>query len=403
MAEAASGPLAGWKIVDLSRVLGGPYCTQLLGDLGAEIIKIEPPQGDETRDWGPPFKDSESAYFTGVNRNKESVAMDLSRPEGREVLLRLLEGADALVENFKTGTLEKWNLGYDTVLSPRFPKLIHCRITGFGADGPLGGFPGYDAVAQAMCGLISINGTETSGPVRIGIPIVDMATGLFASNAILAAAVERDRSGLGQSVEASLFDTGVALLHPHAANWFMSGESPKLIGNAHPNIVPYDAFPTATGPIFLSVGNNRQFARLCEELEAPHLGQDPRFADNAQRMAHSGLLRAELVDRLEKTDGAALCKQLLSMGIPAGPILDMSGILTHEHALHRGMVVEGEDGYRGTGVPVKLGRTPGAVRSRPPRFGADGRKVLTEAGFSETEIENLLDLGVLLETRRGLA
>ena len=395
------GPLQGWKIVDLSRVLGGPYCTQLLGDLGARIIKIEPPQGDETRDWGPPFKDELSAYFSGVNRNKESLGLDLSRPEGREVLLRLLEDADASIENFKPGTMEKWGLGYDEVLKPRFPKLIHCRITGFGPDGPLGGYPGYDAVAQAMCGLISVNGSAESGPLRMGIPIVDIATGLFAANAILAAAVERGKSGEGQLVDASLFDTGIALLHPQAANWFMANQMPALMGNAHPNIVPYDAFPTATGPIFLSVGNDRQFVRMCGELGAPELADDPRFVSNAERMAHRDELRQVLIGLLAERDGAALCESLLATGIPAGPILDMPGILTHPHTLHRDMVVE-RDGYRGTGVPLRFGRTPGEARSAPPAFGADGPSVLADAGYSAAEIEALQKAGIVLEERRKI-
>jgi formyl-CoA transferase len=400
MPENMSGPLAGWKIIDLSRVLGGPYCTQLLGDLGAEIIKIEPPQGDETRDWGPPFKDGQSAYFSGVNRNKESVGLDLSKPEGRSVLLRLLEDADVLVENFKPGSLKKWNLGFDEVLKPKFPKLIHCSITGFGDDGPLGRFPGYDAVLQAMCGLISVNGSPESGPMRIGIPIVDIATGLFAANAILAAAVERGNSGLGQYVEASLFDTGVALQHPHAANWFMSGEPPVLVGNAHTNIVPYDSFPTSTGPIFISIGNNGQFARLCKEIGVPEMADDPKFTNNSDRMEHRDELRVKLEEAFAETDGAALCNTLLASGIPAGPILDMEGILNLDHTRHREMVVEGAGGYRGTGIPIKFDRTPGAVRNPPPRFGENGREVLAKSGFSESEIEKLVDLGVLVEERR---
>ena len=396
---STAGALAGWTVIDLTRVLGGPYCTQLLGDMGARIIKVEPPQGDETRDWGPPFKDGESAYFTGINRNKESIGLDLSKAAGRDVLLRLLQGADVLIENFKTGTLEKWGLGYEDVLRAKFPHLIHCRVTGFGGDGPLGGFPGYDAVLQAMCGLISVNGAPESGPVRLGVPIVDIATGLYAATAILAAAVERGVSGAGQSVEASLYDTGIALLHPHAANWFMSGNTPALTGNAHPNIVPYDAFPTATGPIFLSIGNNGQFARLCEELEAPSLLQDPRFTDNADRMAHRDELRDELVGRLATRDGTALCETLLASAIPAGPILDMPRVLTHPHAKHRGMIVE-KDGYRGTGLATKFSRTPGGARRAPPQFGEDGRNVLKDAGFSDTEVQSLAATGILAEKRR---
>jgi len=213
-----AGPLAGFKVVDLSRVLGGPYCTQILADYGADVIKIEPPQGDEVRDWGPPFKDGLSAYFAGVNRNKRALALDLGREAGRQVLLRLLEEADVLIENFKPGGMRRWGIGYEEVLAARFPRLIYCAITGFGDAGPFGGFPGYDAIAQALAGNISINGAADSGPVRVGIPLVDLGTGLYAAIGILMAAQERQRSGKGQRVDATLFDTGVALMHPHAAN-----------------------------------------------------------------------------------------------------------------------------------------------------------------------------------------
>ena len=384
----------------MSRVLGGPYCTQLLGDLGADVIKIEPPQGDETRDWGPPFDDAgEAAYFMGVNRNKKSVALDIREPEGREILLRLLGDADAMVENFKIGSLEKWGLGYDDVLKEKFPRLIHCRVTGFGSDGPLGGFPGYDAVLQAMCGWFTVNGPPEGSGVRIGIPLVDIGTGLFASNAILAAGLEREKSGLGQSVEASLFDTGIAFQHPHAPNWFLSGKAPVRVGNAHTNIAPYDAFPSKTVDIYLSVGNNGQFSRLCTALGAPEMIEDPRFADNSDRVQHKPALREALVRLLADKDGEALCLTLLQQGVPAGPILDMEGILKHPHTKHRKMVIE-KDGYRGVGIPIKFSRTPGSIRKRPPTFGENDREVLRHAGFDEAEITRFVEAGVVLEQRR---
>lgn len=397
---SATGPLAGWKIIDLSRVLGGPYCTQLLGDLGADVIKVEPPQGDETRDWGPPFDDAgEAAYFMGVNRNKKSVALDIRAPEGCEILLRLLADADAMVENFKTGSLEKWGLGYDDVLKEKFPRLIHCRVTGFGSDGPLGGFPGYDAVLQAMCGWFTVNGPPEGSGVRIGIPLVDIGTGLFAANAILAAGLEREKSGLGQSVEASLFDTGIAFQHPHAPNWFLSGKAPVRVGNAHTNIAPYDAFPSKTVDIYLSVGNNGQFSRLCTALGAPEMIEDSRFANNSDRVQHKPALREALVGLLADKDGEALCLTLLQQGVPAGPILDMEGILKHPHTKHRKMVIE-KDGYRGVGIPIKFSRTPGSIRKRPPTFGENDREVLRDAGFDEAEITRFVEAGVVLEQRR---
>src|SRR5271165_656099 len=274
MAEA-EGALAGLKVVDLSRVLGGPFCTQILGDHGADVLKVEPPVGDETRTWGPPFQDGTAAYFIGVNRNKRGIVLDLTSEEGRMALLGLLEGADVMIENFKTGTLEKWGIGGEA-LRERFPRLIHCRISGFGADGPLGGMPGYDAAIQAMSGLMSVNGEPApeGGPTRIGVPVVDLVTGLNACIGILMALHERESSGRGQLVEAALFDCAISLLHPHLANYFLAGTEPKRYGNAHPNVVPYDTFATRTTPLFLAVGNNGQFRKLCEQLGCPELAQD---------------------------------------------------------------------------------------------------------------------------------
>jgi crotonobetainyl-CoA:carnitine CoA-transferase CaiB-like acyl-CoA transferase len=265
-ASTPTGALEGLKVIDLSRVLGGPYCTQILADHGADVLKIEPPQGDETRTWGPPFDEHGTAsYFLGLNRNKRGMTMDLMQPAQREALLALLQDADVLVENFKTGSMEKWGLGYDT-LSARFPRLIHCRVSGFGADGPKGGLPGYDAAVQAMVGMMSINGeTDANGgtPVRLGVPAVDIATGLNAALGILMALHERTKSGKGQFVEAALYDCGLAFLHPHTANHLLDpSRVPGRSGNAHPNIRPYDTFATSTVPIFLALGNDGQFAKV---------------------------------------------------------------------------------------------------------------------------------------------
>ena len=398
-----SGALEGFKVIDLTRVLGGPYCTQILGDHGAEIIKVEPPQGDETRDWGPPFAGDYSSYFAGVNRNQRSIGLDLSRAEGREVVMQLLEDADALVENFKTGTLEKWGMGYEQTLARKFPRLIHLRVSGFGADGPLGGFPGYDAVVQACAGLISINGSAGAEPVRMGIPMVDLGTGLIAVNGILMAALERERSGSGQFIEVTLYDSAISLLHPQAANFFMSGKTPKLTGDSHPNIAPYDQFSTASCRIFLAVGNDRQFRRLCEELGRPDLAEDPRFLGNAQRTDNRAGLTAELESLLADRDGEALCARLLEAGLPAGPVLDVPAVMSHPHTHHRDMVIEMAGGYRGTGIPIKLDRTPGAARRPPPAFGEHGEEILAEAGFSNDEIAALAADGILLTERRRIS
>ena len=393
------GALAGLKVVDLSRVLGGPYCTQLLGDHGAEIIKIEPPQGDEVRDWGPPFHEGDASYFIGVNRNKRSLGLDLSTEQGRAVLLRLLEDADVLLENYKPGSMEKWGLGYAEVISKRFPKLIHCRISGFGADGPYGGFPGYDAIIQAMVGHFSINGAPESGPTRIGLAMVDMGTGLYTCNAIMMALYERNQSGQGQYIDMTLYDCGLALMHPFVSNYYFSGKTPALTGNQHPNLSPYDKFPTKTCEIFVAGGNDRAWRRICQEVGRPGLGDDPRFKTNADRQTNRAALREELLPVLAEVDGNALCDRLLAVGLPVGPVRNTHEVMNHPHTKHRKMAVE-KDWYKSWGIPIKFSRTPGSVRRVPPKFGSHGREILEEHGFSEAEIEQLAEDGVLVETRR---
>jgi len=392
--KSPGGALTGIRVVDLSRVLGGPYCTQILSDHGASVVKVEPPMGDETRTWGPPFVEGTASYFLGVNRNKQDIVLDLSRPEGREAVLRLLADADVLVENFKTGTMEKWGLGFEAVLRERFPRLIHCRVSGFGGDGPLGGAPGYDAVAQAMGGLMSVNGDPASGPTRIGIPIVDMTTGLNAVIGILLALAERQRSGQGQFVEATLFDTAVGLLHPHAANWFVNGQVPVLAGSGHPNVVPYDKFETRSGEVFLGIGNDGQFRKFCAFVGAPELATDPRYASNGERNRNRIALRASIETLLADRDAAELCEGLLKAGIPAGPVNQLPQVLQHPHTLHREMVVEFDNGQRGLGIPVKLSRTPGSVHAAAPTLGQHTREVLLGLGYSSTEVDAMIEQGI---------
>jgi formyl-CoA transferase len=393
----AFGALAGLKVIDLSRVLGGPYCGQMLADHGAQVIKVEPPTGDETRAWGPPFADDgTAAYYNGLNRNKRDIVIDLSRPEGREIVLKLLADADVLIENFKIGTLERWGIGYEQTLRERFPRLIHCRVSGFGADGPLGGAPGYDAVAQALGGLMSVNGTPDTGPLRVGVPVVDITTGLSAVIGVLLAVIERQRSGRGQFVEATLYDTAVSLLHPQSANWLQSGQTPRLSGNAHSNIVPYDKFPTRTCEVFLGIGNNGQWKKLCEFLGHPDMAEEPRFATNAERFRHRDELRALLEAQLQEVDGEQLCRDLLATGIPAGAVRTIPQVLTDPHTLHRNMVVQVE-GVPGIGIPVKLSRTPGRAHSAPPRFGQHTRELLTEHGYGAATIDALIARGTIVE------
>lgn len=364
------GSLAGLRVLDLSRILGGPYCGQILGDHGADVLKIEPPQGDDTRTWGPPFRDGVASYYFGLNRNKRIQHLDLATEQDRERLLELIAQADVLLENFKIGTMERWNLGYDA-LSQRFPRLIWCRVSGFGADGPLGALPGYDAAIQAMSGIMSVNGEAGGDALRVGLPVVDMVTGLNAVIGIMMALQERQRSGMGQFVEAALYDSGLSLLHPHAANWFMDGRVPQRTGNAHPNIYPYDTFRTATEPLFLAVGNDRQFTTLCGVIGRPDLAQDERFTSAGGRSSHRAALKEALEAALSAFDAESLVDRLMAANVPAAPVLPVDAALTHLHTVHREMVVSLGENYRGLAAPVKLSRTPATYRHAPLTPGSE--------------------------------
>jgi formyl-CoA transferase len=402
-ALAAGGALAGVKVVDLSRVLGGPYATMILGDHGADVIKIEPPQGDDTRQWGPPFAQRadgsrDASYYLGVNRNKRALALDVSVPSGRDVVFRLLADADVLVENFKTSTMEKWGLGYAAVLEKRFPRLIHCRVSGFGADGPLGGLPGYDAVVQAMSGLMSVNGEVGSTGVRMATPIVDLATGMYSVIAILMALQERARSGRGQFLDMTLYDCATALLHPQAANYLLSGERPAPLGNAHPNVAPYDKWSTRNGDIFIAIGNESQFHQLTEILGQPQLARDARFVTNGDRLTNREALRAALTQAFAQADGHVLAERLLRAGVPAGVVLPIDLALASPHAKAREMVVRTGD-VASVGTPIKFSRTPAQLRYAPPAFAQDGDAILRECGFSDDEVAALKASGVVVEKR----
>ena len=386
--------LQGLKVIDLSRVLGGPYCAQILGDHGAQVIKLEGPAGDETRTWGPPFKDGMASYFAGINRNKETICVDLSQPQGREVLFRLLDDADVLIENFKTGTLERWGMSYDDVLAKRWPRLIHCRITGFGDSGPLGGVAGYDAAVQALSGLMSINGTPDDPPTRLGVPIVDVSTGLNATIGILLALAERTHSGRGQQIEATLFDCALASLYPHSINTLFSGRPPQRSGNGHPNIAPYDSYATGTEPLFLAVGNNGQFTRLCEAVGRPDLPGDTRFTTNAARAAHRLALRTELESAFSAFDAHGLFNMLIAIDVPCGVIHNVVEALAHPHTAHRQMIAE-VAGQRAVASPIKLSRTPASYRSPPQQIGESTVRVLTEAGLDTATIHKLLAAGIV--------
>lgn len=394
MQNTTTGALAGIKVIDLSRVLAGPVCAQTLADHGADVIKVESPAGDDTRLWGPPFRDGAASYYMGVNRNKRAIALDLNQQAGRQIVIDLLEDADVLIENFKIGTMERWGLGYRDVLADRFPRLIHCRISGFGEDGPMGAMPGYDAVIQAMSGLMSINGDPASGPTRIGVPVVDLATGQAGVNGILLALLERTCSNRGQFVEVALYDVALSMLHPPAANWLMSGTLPTLLGNGHPNIVPYDKFSTATVDVFIGVGNDRQFGAFAAAIDRHELAIDPRYCTNPARVANRSALRDIIDTQLRRLDGEQLCRELAAAGVPAGPVRSVADALRDPHTAHRNMRVA-LDGYQGVGIPAKLSRTPGQVTLRPPRFAEHSHEVMRQLGYPDALIAELAGKGAL--------
>lgn len=379
-------------------MIAGPLCAQILGDHGTTVIKVESPMVDQARD-SPPYVAGEGAYFAALNRNKRAIALDLTREPAREVLLRLLEDTDVLVENLLPGSMKKWGLDYDTVLAERFPRLIYCGISGFGNDGPLGGRPGYDAVLQAYCGMMSINGTPESGPTRFGIATVDVTTGMNAATGVLLALAERSRSGRGQAVDVTLYDTALGLQIPFASRYFGSGKTEGPMGNGHPTMAPYDKFPTAQGDVFIGAINVAQFKRMVTVLGRPDIADDPRFATNALRSANRDALHAEILPLPRQHEAVALSELLMQAGVPAAPVHTVPQAFEAPHTQHRQMRVRLEQGYEAIGVPIKLKRTPGSARTIPPAYAADDDAVLRELGYSAAEIEALASSGALRRKR----
>ena len=401
-AHAFQGPLCGIRVIDLTRVYAGPLCTQTLADQGADVIKVEPPIGDETRNWGNRLDEDRSTYFNGLNRNKRSIALDLGKDAGRDVLLRLLEGADVLVHNFKLGTLPRWGLGYEDVLEKRFPRLVQCTITGFGNSGPLAGMAGYDVAVQGFVGLASINGEAGSDGTKIGLPLIDHATGLSAVNAILMALLERERSGRGQHVGVSLYNTGLTMLHPAAAGWMATGKIPRPTGNTEHWVAPYGAYPCADGRVFTGAGNDRSFSRLVAVLGAPELADDPRFRTNADRVQHREALDAAISARTQDRSSNEVALQILNAGLAAGPFLNLEQVFAHPQVTANDMRIDTPE-YSGTGLPMRFLRTPGAFHSAPPHFAAQTDEVLAEAGFEASEIARLEAAGGILRHRKPIS
>ncbi len=407
--DKETGPLAGLRVLDLTRILAGPTCTQMLGDMGADIIKIERPgAGDDTRHWGPPYlKDSdggdssESAYYLSSNRNKRSVTVDISQAEGQALVRRLLERSDILVENFKTGGLAKFGLSYND-LKDDFPALIYCSITGFGQTGPYSHRAGYDYLAQALGGIMSITGESDGPPMKVGVGISDVMCGMYASVAVLAALRHRDVTGQGQSIDLSLLDTQVAWLINEGLNYLTSGTVPKRLGNAHPNIVPYQLFETSDGHFVLAVGNDSQFRRFMEFAGLAELAGDERFKTNGGRIINRDALIAILIPAIKQRATGDWLDGLEALGVPAAPVNDISQVFEDEQVIHRAMKISVADDHAEggrvdlIGNPIKMSATPVSYRRPPPTLGQHTDEVLAELlGLTSSELEKLKKDGLI--------
>jgi succinate--hydroxymethylglutarate CoA-transferase len=391
--EYSAGALEGLRVLDLTRILAGPLCTQMLGDMGAEVIKVEPPGGDDTRTWGPPFTGGESAYFLGVNRNKRSLTLNMAVKSGQEILAQLVKKSDVLVENFKLGTLEKWGIT-DDWLEKNAPQVVRCSITGYGSSGPDAALPGYDFILQAESGLMSICGEADGGPTKYGVAIVDVVTGLYACNSILAALAARTRTGRGQRVEVCLYDSGLAMLINVASSYLVTGKDARRFGNGHPNIVPYTTYPTADGMIAVAVGNDGQFARFAETAGHGEWARDARYATNPARVANRETLDAAIAQALKGGRSAGWIEKLRAVGVPCGPINTVGEALNDPHTLARDMVRSVRHPTAGevkmVGIPFRLKGTPAAIRRAPPLLGQHTEEVLgEELGMSPARIAQL--------------
>jgi succinate--hydroxymethylglutarate CoA-transferase len=387
-----NGPMAGTRVLDLTRILAGPLCTMMLGDMGAEVIKVEPPNGDDTRTWGPPFAAGEAAYFLGVNRNKRSITLNMAVPAGQKVLSELIARADVMVDNFKLGTLAKWGFT-DAWFEQNAPRLVRCSITGYGSSGPKAALPGYDFILQAESGLMSITGPEDGGPTKYGVAIVDVCTGMLACNSILAALNARTRTGKGQKVEVSLYESSLAMLVNVASNVLVSGKGGGRFGNGHPSIVPYTTYHAADAMVALAVGNDNQFARTAEVLGHPEWADDPRFKQNRARVENRKIIDGLIEQALKQDKADAWLTKLKAAGVPCGRINSVAQALDDEQTKARRMVETVEHPTIGAlkmlGIPFKFSDTECKVSRPPPTLGQHTDEVLAELGHDAASIAKL--------------
>ncbi len=394
------GPLNGTRVIDLTRILAGPFCAMNLGDMGAEVIKIEKPgTGDDTRRWGPPFVGDQAAYFLGVNRNKRSVTLNLKEARGQEILKTLLSQADVLIENFKTGTLEAWGITTEW-REANAPQLVHCQITGYGDKGPKGGWPGYDFLLQAESGLMSITGEKDGGPIKQGVAIVDVCTGMYSAMCILAALNARTKTGKGQKVTTTLFDTSLTMLVNVASNYLMGGKRPGRFGNGHPNIVPYRDFPCGDGEIALAVGNDEQFARFAACVGHAEWSEDENYKTNPARVKNRDDIEARIRGALSSDSAKSWIDQFSAKGIPCSMVYPVDEALESEQAKANNMVVEVEHPTVGPirmlGIPYHFSDTPEGIQSPPPVLGADTDDVLKDlVDLDDAELATLRAASVI--------
>ena len=393
MDDSGQGPLAGIRVVDLTRILAGPLCAMMLGDMGADVIKVEPPEkGDDTRSWGPPFVGEEAAYFLGVNRNKRSLTLNMAHPTGQKMLAGLISNADVLIDNFRLGTLDKWGFT-DTWFEQSAPRLIRCSITGYGSSGPKAALPGYDFVLQAESGLMSVCGEPDGQPTKYGVAIVDVCTGMLASNAILAALHARARTGRGQKVELSLYETALSMLINVASNYLIAGRDGGRFGNGHPSIVPYTTYQAADAMMAIAVGNERQFARCAEVLGYPEWASDVRFASNRARVENRAVIDGLINASLSQDCADAWLAKLKAVGVPCGKINSVAQALDDPHTIARDMIETVQHPVIGAlkllGIPFKFSDTACSVCRPPPLLGEHNEEILGELGFDKHAIAKL--------------